>query len=114
VAPAISSSPTGCRWWRVPRFFRFENRSTSLSKGLRISWSRNSIQLKTRVYQQDGLNGVGNVKRRDVTSYYVLFRPTFVNCPFILQRPMNSSRSSFLTLSECKKVVVLCYGPISP
>src|SRR5215471_14834337 len=39
-----------------------------------------------------------NVNRRDVTSCYVLFRPTFVNCPLILQPPVNSSRLSFLTL----------------
>ena len=39
-----------------------------------------------------------NVNRRDVTSCYVLFRLTFVNCPLILQPPVNSSRLSFLTL----------------
>jgi hypothetical protein len=39
-----------------------------------------------------------NVDRRDETSCYVLFRPTLVNCPLILQPPVNSSRLSFLTL----------------
>src|SRR5215467_2476641 len=39
-----------------------------------------------------------NVNRRDVTSCYVPFRPTFANCPLILQPPVNSSSLSFLTL----------------
>ena len=39
-----------------------------------------------------------NVNRRDVTSCYLLFRPTFLNCPLIVQPPVNSSRLSFLTL----------------
>jgi hypothetical protein len=32
-----------------------------------------------------------NVNRCDVTSCYVLFRPTFVNCPLILQPPVNQA-----------------------
>src|SRR5258708_38915385 len=43
-----------------------------------------------------------NVNRCDVTSCYVLFRPTFVNCPLILQPPVNSSRLCFLTLRPQK------------
>src|SRR5258708_2230485 len=39
-----------------------------------------------------------NVNRRGVTSCYVPFRPTLVNCPLILQPPVNSSSLSFLTL----------------
>jgi hypothetical protein len=48
--------------------------------------------------QQTCLHGADNVNRRDVTLCYVLFRPTFMNCPLILQPAVNSSRLSFLTL----------------
>jgi hypothetical protein len=46
---------------------------------------KNSILLKTRVFDRPVRMAQDNVNRRDVTSCYVLFRPTFRDWLLILQ-----------------------------
>jgi len=55
------------------------------------------------LFEEAGLNWMStrryilavSVKRRGVMSCYILFSPTFLSCPFILQTPVNSSSLSF-------------------